>query len=32
MQAAGQPQEMSVCALTNDVSISPSNAIQFFFH
>lgn len=30
IQAAGQPQEMNVCALTNDVSISPSNAIQFF--
>lgn len=31
IQSAGQPQEMSVCVLTNDVSISLSNAIQFFF-
>lgn len=30
IQSAGQPEEMSVCVLTNDVSISLSNAIQFF--
>lgn len=30
IQSAGQPQEMSVCVLTNDVSPSLSNAIQFF--
>lgn len=30
IQSAGQPQEMSVCVLANDVSPSLSNAIQFF--
>lgn len=30
IQSVGQPEEMSVCVLTNDVSISLSNAIQFF--
>lgn len=30
IQSAAQPQEMSVCVFTNDVSISLSNAIQFF--
>lgn len=30
IQSTGQPGEMSVCMLTNDVSISLSNAIQFF--
>lgn len=30
IRSAGQPQEMSVCVLTNDVSIALSNVIQFF--
>lgn len=30
IQSAGQPEEMSVCVLTNDVSFALSNAIQFF--
>lgn len=30
IQSAGQPQEMSVCVLANDVSPSLSNALQFF--
>lgn len=30
IQSAGQSEEMSVCVFTNDVSISLSNAIQFF--
>ena len=30
IQSTDRPGEMNVCVLTNDVSISLSNAIQFF--